>query len=61
MPDDPGDHEVEGQKTIGEFLGEVGVPRDAVAIIMRNGKRAGPDSLLAEGDILEVFPLIGGG
>jgi sulfur carrier protein ThiS len=61
MPDNPVDHVVSGSTTVGEFLRERGVPANAVAIVMRNGKRAGLDAILTDGDSFDVFPLIGGG
>ncbi|MCX7026472.1 MAG: MoaD/ThiS family protein [Spirochaetes bacterium] len=61
LPDNPIDHEIVSPKTIGEFLHEKGVPEDVVAIIIRNGNRADLSTPLADGDNLEVFPLIGGG
>jgi sulfur carrier protein ThiS len=61
QPGNPIDHEVDGPKTVGQFIREKGVPDDAVTIVMRNGSRADMDAPLADGDSLEVFPLIDGG
>lgn len=42
-------------------LGAASVPEKEAAIIFINGKHAGPDAVLRDGDVLAVFPLIGGG
>lgn len=42
-------------------LREIGVPEKEAHVIFLNGKHAGPDAALRDGDTLSVFPLIGGG
>jgi len=61
LPDNPIDHEIVSPRTIGEFLQEKEVPEDVVAIILCNGNRADLTRPLADGDSLEIFPLLGGG
>ena len=44
-----------------DFLRKEGIPDKDVAIIMLNGDRAKLDSPLSDGDVLSLFPSIGGG
>jgi molybdopterin converting factor small subunit len=45
----------------GETLDRLGVPRGAVGLLLVNGQRSDTDTPLADGDSVEVFPLLGGG
>jgi len=47
--------------TLGELLDERGVPRAEAALLCVNGRRAGPEAPLHEGDEIRAFPLLGGG
>jgi molybdopterin converting factor small subunit len=45
----------------GEALDRLGVPRGAVGLLLVHGQRGDTDTPLADGDSVEVFPLLGGG
>ncbi|MHB8789475.1 MAG: MoaD/ThiS family protein [Desulfobulbaceae bacterium] len=47
--------------TVRHIVGELGLPDSEVGIIFINGRNAGMDQALAEGDALSLFPLVGGG
>jgi molybdopterin synthase sulfur carrier subunit len=46
--------------TVSDAIADVGI-REKVAIIFVNGRHAPPDQELREGDMLALFPAIGGG
>jgi molybdopterin converting factor small subunit len=47
--------------SVGQLLAELDLNRDEAAIIFVNQKRAGPESLIQDGDEIKIFPLLGGG
>ena len=47
--------------TIADLLGRLGLNKSQVWIIRVNGQHVTPDHLLADGDYVELFPLVGGG
>jgi sulfur-carrier protein len=47
--------------TIGEIIHLLGIPEDEVALIFVNGRHAEFDTRLIDGDMLGLFPPIGGG
>jgi sulfur carrier protein ThiS len=53
--------ELKGAGTVRELLFSIGVPEEEAAIIVVNGRRGLPDTVLSDGDTVSVFPLIGGG
>jgi molybdopterin converting factor small subunit len=53
--------DIEPDKSVGAVLKSFQVPVEFPKIILINGRHAAENSLLAEGDIISVFPpLIGG-
>ncbi len=44
-----------------DVIEKLEIPFEEVAIIMINGRRKTPDTELVEGDILALFPAVGGG
>ncbi len=48
-------------KTIGAVLGYFSIPIEEVAIILINGHHAVPDAPVKDGDVLALFPPLGGG
>ncbi len=44
-----------------ELMARLGIPPDKVKVIMINGLAAGPDTILADGDRVGLFPPVGGG
>jgi len=47
--------------TAGEIIDRVGIPPAEVTLIFINGRHSMPETKLAEGDTLALFPPIGGG
>ena len=47
--------------TIGEVIKNLNIPGNQVTLILLNGRHAWPDTELKNGDILSLFPPIGGG
>ena len=47
--------------TVGELLDEQRISRNEAAMLFVNGRRAGLESAIREGDEIRVFPLLGGG
>ena len=56
-----GDLAVGPSVVIQSLLGEIGIPADEVAVVFLNGRRARLEDKLADGDVLSLFPAIGGG
>ena len=46
---------------ISELLSRFGVPEKESLMILVNGRDAGPDWILQEGDVVAVFPALAGG
>ena len=44
-----------------QVAAELGIPAAQVGILLVNGRHAGRQDPLHEGDVLSLFPLIGGG
>lgn len=53
--------EYDSPVTVRHIVEELGLPDSEVGIIFINGRNAGMDQALAEGDALSLFPLVGGG
>jgi molybdopterin synthase sulfur carrier subunit len=53
--------EVEPGTTVGTLMRSLDIPARAVTIHFVNGRHAGPDTLLADGDTVALFPPVGGG
>lgn len=47
--------------TAREVLRRVGMPLDLLEMVARNGEAVDLDATVTDGDLLEAFPLIGGG
>lgn len=52
---------VDEGSTIADLITLLKIPQQDVAFFLRNGKRAELHECLADGDVLSLFPLIGGG
>ena len=64
MPKDASsDHglELAGETTVSEVLERFGVPLETVKMIFINGRHAGMDAVLEDGDRVGVFPPVAGG
>jgi molybdopterin synthase sulfur carrier subunit len=55
------DREYQEGATVGHILASLTIPEEEAAIIFINGRHAEPDSPLKEGDLLAIFPPVGGG
>jgi molybdopterin synthase sulfur carrier subunit len=55
------DFEYQEGATVGHILASLRIPEEEAAIIFINGRHAEPDSPLKEGDLLAIFPPVGGG
>ncbi len=53
--------DLEGEKTAGQIIDELGIPRSEVSIIMVNRIAARSDHPLKDGDLLGIFPVALGG
>lgn len=47
--------------SVGELLAELDLSREEAAIVFVNGKRAGLESVIQDGDEIKIFPMLGGG
>jgi molybdopterin converting factor small subunit len=55
------DVEVPEGTAVSELLSRFGVPQKESLMILVNGRDAGPDRVLQEGDVVAVFPTLAGG
>jgi molybdopterin synthase sulfur carrier subunit len=53
--------ELQPSTAVSGMMKELKVPESVVTLIFINGRHASPDTLLNEGDIVALFPPIGGG
>jgi molybdopterin converting factor small subunit len=51
----------EAHPTVGEVVDGLAIPRPEVGVMMVNGRHVEFDHRPADGDVLAVFPVIGGG
>lgn len=63
LPADESPHlaELEPGAVVADVFRIYGVPADKPRIILVNGRHAEPDHVLADGDLLSVFPPVAGG
>lgn len=45
----------------GDILNELGIPEEEVAILLINGRHSKSDAPIKDGDIIALFPPVGGG
>jgi molybdopterin converting factor small subunit len=55
------DVEVPDSTPVSELLSRFGVPQKESLMILVNGRDAGPDRVLQDGDVVAVFPTLAGG
>lgn len=53
--------EIERGSTAGAVLHKLKIPEEMAKIILVNGRYSSEDTVLEEGDVLGVFPPLGGG
>lgn len=46
---------------VGDVVDELRIPRELIGVLLVNRRHAGFDRELSAGDVMSVFPLIGGG
>jgi sulfur-carrier protein len=47
--------------TIGQVADDISLPREEIGVMMVNSRHAKLDRIMDDGDILALFPLLGGG
>ena len=53
--------EIEPGTSVADVLGELPIPRNGTTTVMVNGRHANLQQRLEAGDVLAVFPAVGGG
>ncbi|HAI21323.1 MAG TPA: molybdopterin synthase sulfur carrier subunit [Clostridiales bacterium UBA8153] len=53
--------ELEAGASVGSALHRLGIQQSAASMLLVNGRTAGFDTALADGDVVAVFPPVGGG
>ncbi len=53
--------ETAGGSTVADVLRRIGVPGDVETTVLIDGRHAQPDSVVGDGDHLDVFPPMSGG
>jgi molybdopterin converting factor small subunit len=53
--------ELQDGYTAGEVVDDLHIPRDEVGVLMLNSRHCQFDTVLQDGDIYAIFPVIGGG
>lgn len=51
----------DGEKTVGMIIEELGLPRDIPKIIIVGTLQVNPDYVIRDGDVVSIFPPVGGG
>jgi sulfur-carrier protein len=60
-PPNAGSFPIKPATTIGDLLGELGVPPVKVHLTFLNGVNVGLDTPVSDGDTVGIFPQLGGG
>jgi sulfur-carrier protein len=60
-PPNAGAFPIKPNNTVGDLLGELGVPPVKVNLAFVNGVNVGLDTPVSDGDIIGIFPQLGGG
>ena len=47
--------------SVGELIAELNLSKPEAVIVFVNGKRAGVEAVIEDGDAIKIFPLLGGG
>ncbi len=53
--------EVPSGTTVSRIVEEVDLPKKEIGIVLVNSRHVDPSTVLADGDTLAIFPLVGGG
>jgi len=54
-------HEITPGARVSDILAELPIPLDKACTFFVNGRHAGRDQVLQPGDVLAIFPAVGGG
>lgn len=60
-PDDADRYGVSVDTTVDRLIDRLALPREEVKLVFINGRKAGPDTVLDDGDRVGIFPPVGGG
>jgi len=55
------DREYPEGTTVGQIVRELEIPESELGILMVNSRHVGPERVMADGETLAIFPLVGGG
>ena len=55
------DRELSETTLVGQVVDDLDIDREEVGVLMLNSRHCRFDTILQEGDILAIFPVIGGG
>lgn len=58
---DQAPHECATGTHVGDIVDELRIPRDEIGVLLVNSRHSAFDRALSPGDVVSVFPLIGGG
>lgn len=53
--------DVPAASSVRDMAQHLGIPEDTAGVTLINGQQAGPDTVLAENDVVSLFPPIAGG
>lgn len=53
--------EVDNNTTVSSIVKSLAIKQEDIAILLKNGKDTDLDIILVDGDILSIFPPVGGG
>lgn len=53
--------EFEDNSTVGDVIKELNIKEDELAILLINGRDGSIDTILMDGDVISIFPPVGGG
>lgn len=52
---------IERENTVGDVLNKLKIPKKIPKLLFVNGKQVNEDSILQPGDVISIFPPVGGG
>ncbi|WFS61140.1 MoaD/ThiS family protein [Pseudodesulfovibrio thermohalotolerans] len=61
LPENGQDYPIEPGETVRSLIAKLGIPEKDVTLVFINALRSGPDSEIADGDRVGLFPPVGGG
>jgi molybdopterin synthase sulfur carrier subunit len=53
--------DLDGPRTVTEIIDRIGIPQKEVTLMFVNGRHVSRDFPLSDGDVLALFPPVGGG